>query len=136
MRVIAKRLETAVKQWGTTHAFSTVMVELGIRCSSLRMVQLYLAGTHTPSLEFVHAAAKILGVREPWLALGEEPMTSVVDEALTVAVESEWEWIIGSSDTIRAQLHALLNRRIVAVKSRGGEVDEDQPFEHPDLARL
>lgn len=127
MTVIAKRLEVAIKQWGTIQAFSSAMSELGIRGSSLRMIQLYLAGTHKPSLEFVHTAAEILGVREPWLALGEEPMrAAMIDEDLTAAVESEWEWIIVGSETIRAQLHALLNRRIVAVKSRGGDVNEDR----------
>ena len=129
MTEIGERLGDAIKRSGTVRAFSAAMSQWGVRGGSRRMIHSYLAGTSTPSLQFLEAAAAVLDVSEVWLVLGKEPMRSMVDEDLTATVEAEWEWIIVGSETIRAQLHALLNRRIVAAKSLGGEVDESRILE-------
>ena len=77
------RLRVALQRWGSTQELSAVMVGLGIRGSSLRMVQLYLAGTHTPSIEFVEVAAQLLRVPPAWLAFGDDRPSS--GPALTIA---------------------------------------------------
>ena len=97
------------------------------------MVHDYLAKTRDPPLRFIRDAARLLRVREAWLAFGEGPMraTAAVELRgdLKSKVESEWEWVITGSEPVRDQLHALLDRRIAAIRARGGEVIQSAVME-------
>jgi hypothetical protein len=79
MTELSMRLEEAVRSWGGTtrslHKALERRPELHRKGTALSGVQRYMAGTHTPSLEFLFAVAEITGVREEWLVLGRGEMT-------------------------------------------------------------
>ena len=112
--------------------FSLRMAGRGVTGASRPAVHRYLHATKPvePPVAFLRAAAAELGVRVAWLVLGEKPMRESVplDPALTARVEDTWRWLLegSGSDTVRGQLHALLNRRLSAAKARGASVEPDR----------
>lgn len=74
MDTIASRLRAAIERWGSIRRFADAMPK--VRGATYGMIHRYLKGETDPPLEFLEAAAGVLGVRVEWLAHGKEPMTA------------------------------------------------------------
>jgi hypothetical protein len=91
-RGISERLRRAFEDWRDRlplsrdkKAFAGIMKERmkgrgGQKGVSYQTILAYFDGTYTPSLEWLNEAAAEFGVRLPWLALNEGPMTETLRE--------------------------------------------------------
>ena len=68
------------------------MVEAGIPGSGYSNIQRYVAGKEgsPPSLEWLEGAAKVLKVREAWLAFGEAPISATKGFKTHMIRDPEW----------------------------------------------
>ena len=79
---LSGRLERAVKDWKQAEpgrsimGFHRILAEQKVRGSSYAMIHHYLRGEWEPSLEFLVAAADVLGVRWEWLTRGQGAQTA------------------------------------------------------------
>lgn len=79
---IAYRLREALRLRGRTPNWLQVqLTRQGVPGSSSASVSRYVNGTVTPPLEFLQAAARMLGVFEPWLISGYGTPEEAPDEA-------------------------------------------------------
>lgn len=75
MSNIAERLSRAVRNHSRSlSAFQQAMNDRNVPGTSIPAIYRYLRGEITPSVEFLTAAADVLGVRAAWLILGEGGM--------------------------------------------------------------
>jgi transcriptional regulator with XRE-family HTH domain len=75
MGTVGERLQKAIDDWdgGGKFAFYKAISETGVRGRSRPSIDSYLSGkVKTPRLEFLEAAAKILGVSLEWLRTGQD----------------------------------------------------------------
>lgn len=87
---IHTRLRLAIAEWrdGSINAFHRELHSAGVQGSSYTQIHKYLRGETVPPLEFVVAAAGVLGARIEWLAngTGARPTTDFEDESTYQAV--------------------------------------------------
>lgn len=82
LATIGERLAEAIasSKWGSVHGFQKALKadeRYGGKGQSRKMIQQYTSKTDpvTPPIEFLNAAARLLGVREAWLVLGQGERT-------------------------------------------------------------
>ncbi len=79
--------------------FQETLHEKKVRGSAYSSVWSWLNDDKNPPLEFIRAAAKLLGVREQWLETGDGPRTELEAKTIEAAAPEE--------DTFRAAFQAL-----------------------------
>jgi transcriptional regulator with XRE-family HTH domain len=100
---MGERLRYAIEQWetGSVRAFHRAMRDSGVRGSSYPTIHGYLQDRTKPTLEFLEAAAGVLGVRLDWLRSGEGPLS-----------DGGPRGIQGIGDAEARRVHLLVLRRI------------------------
>ena len=77
---VGARLETALSLWdgGGVMAFVESMADTGVRGATYPAVSRYLANETEPTLSFISAASRVLGVNRCWLAFGDERVDGIL----------------------------------------------------------
>jgi hypothetical protein len=93
MKKVGDRLAWAIEQarpggWSINRLHRELQAA-GVRGSSYGSVRNYIAGRAEPPLEFLHAAADVLGVRREYLRDGKEPATKAARALTARRTESE-----------------------------------------------
>lgn len=137
MSDVASRLETRLREWdGTKTELSARLNEAGVRGYTRKTINDYLSGHSKPSVEWVRAAASILGVRESWLAFGEGPKRKGAPrrgmDPKRDLLEDELDWFAGARRGIQSTFLDLLHwyDHRMSRKEHPGEGDgpEGRPF--------
>ncbi len=88
METIGKRLGAAIKGWGSKSGFLREMRERNITGATFPSLNAYLSDKVSPRLEFLLAAADVLGVRLQWLQEGEGDVLRAPSDLSGVAPET------------------------------------------------
>lgn len=115
--------------------------EAGVPGSSYANVYAYFKGRTTPSLEFLDAAARSLGVRAAWLAFGEEPQVEVPEgqrillEKLSEDAAYQLAPLVEDKRAVIEAFHGAMRRLCDSVGSPHDE-DTDGALTDEDVTRI
>jgi transcriptional regulator with XRE-family HTH domain len=138
MGTVGERLQKAIDDWegGGKFAFYKAISETGVRGSSRPSIDSYLSGkVKRPRLEFLEAAAQILGVSLEWLRTGQEWRDPQAEEQFGEAdLDDELEALFpaDAEETRRRQVREMT--QLLAGMARANPALWDLPY--PSLLLL